>query len=58
MHHDAALSAGGLQQSMTAVWRHLSVVVIACVLVGTTPEAEGANEMDAWLWTSADGASD
>ena len=51
-------AAGGLQLSMAAVWRHLSVVVIACVLVGTTPEVEGANELDAWLWTSADGASD
>ena len=50
--------AGGLQLSMAAVWRHLSVVVIACVLVCTTPETEGANELDAWLWTSADGASD
>ena len=57
MDHDDTV-AGGLQQSMAPLWRHLSVVVIAPYVLVGTPEVEGANELDGWLWTSADGASD
>ena len=58
MGHDDSTVAGGLQQSMAPLWRHLSVVVIAPYVLVGTPEVEGANELDGWLWTSADGASD